>query len=518
MVDAVKDNPQGRLALRRAFYEKYGASLILKNGVGYGDAEIAFMEWEIKRGVLNPLQGPKPGSPWWYNVNLEFIFWSELSALVYESGFTFSDLDTEVSLWLNYIRRPSPATWYRAHNRSIASGFVRFADLARQETVFERIFMNEVLYRLLYVGVLQMGPVSQLPFRKLMDFIFDPALGIMNIVEDIPAFYPQDYPMSEQDAINVVYQGKSVEGKLNKDLNTWLMLPHLDKIYAMSAEWLSLPELKDYADENQPIYPDKATPEPAVKGPVKGKVQSLIVSAELDAATVAQFLPPELELSAQQVSRPGAHPILIFFNQNRLHASCMGWPVFRYNELAFLIPYVNFKGKTTAYAFTPILFVDSRLVAWAGEYAWKFNKLLAEFTITPPIQRGWRWLLDVDQVAFQVNQGQQGIASASCKSDGPPNMLNDLPNIGGLKAMLRLPGLMGRDGKFSQVTVSMNFETAEVQPAQGVVDVAQLDGFPLKNLHIPFGPLGATSFGGFRVNWDLTLSSPFGGPNPMQAP
>ncbi len=507
-VDAIKNDPQARIALRKAFYEKYGANLFAKNGLGYGDAEIAFMEWECRRGVLNPLQGSKPGSPWWFNVNLEFLYWGELSQLVYESRYRFDELDTEVSLWQAYIKKPSPATWYRAHNRSIASGYLRFAELAKKENVFERIFMNEVLYRLLYVGVLQMGPVSKLPFRKLMDTIFDPAVGIMNIVEDIPAFYPQNYPMSEEDAINVVYQGKSISGIANKELNTLLMLPHIDTIYALSEKWLSLPGLSKYTDHNRPIYPEISANLPVAKGPVKGKVQSLIVSAALDIATVAQFLPPELELSPQQISPEGTHPVLFFFNENRLHSSWFSWPVFRYDELAFLIPYVNFKGQTEAYSYTPILFVDSLVVAWLGEFVWKFNKLMAEFRTTPKISKGWRWFLDTHQVLYQVEQDDKIIAQANCSNDGQPDMLYNLPNADGLRTMFQLPGLMGRDGKFSKVTITMDLETAEVLPVQGNVVIDHLEGLSVPKIEVPFGPLGQSAFGGMRIIWDITLSSP----------
>ncbi len=511
IVEAVKDSPQGRLDLRKKFYEKYGGDVILNHKLGYGDAEISFMEWEIKRGVLNPLNGPKPGSPWWYNVNLEFLYWGELSQLVYESGFVFSNLDTQVNHWLLYIRKPGPATWYRAHNTSIASGYISFKDLAWKETVFERIFMNEVLYRVLYVGTLQMGPISKLPLRGVQNFFFDPALGIFNILEDIPEFYPQNYPLSEKDILNVLYQGKSIAGEASTLLNKLFILSHLNKVYSLSAQWLNLPEIKTFADGDNAIYPDKVSPQPKVKGFVKGTVQSLIVSSSLDASVVASLLPPELELSAQSISPAGQHPFLVFFNHNRLHATFFPWINFPYNELAFLIPYVNFKGQSETYAFTPILYVDSRIVSWLGEYMWKFNKLYANFNINPAIEKGWKWFLDSNQVNYQALQSSQVITSANSSNVGQPCMLNDLSGISGLKDMLSLPGLMGREGKFAKVGISMDYETAEVYPASGAVQINELQGFPLKNVNIPFSALGGSPFGGFRANWDITLSSPFGG-------
>lgn len=77
--------------------------------------------------------------------------------------------------------------------------------------------------------------------------------------------------------------------------------------------------------------------------------------------------------------------------------------------------------------------------------------------------------------------------------------------------MLSLPGLMGREGKFAKVGISMDYETAEVYPASGAVQINELQGFSLKNVNIPFSALDDSPFGGFRANWDITLSSPFGG-------
>jgi hypothetical protein len=89
-VDQVKNDPEGRYRLREEFYQKYGFGE--DGGADYGASELAFMRWEIERGVLNPPDDPRqPGSPWWRAVNEEFLYLSELAAAVYEAGLGSSD-------------------------------------------------------------------------------------------------------------------------------------------------------------------------------------------------------------------------------------------------------------------------------------------------------------------------------------------------------------------------------------------------------------------------------------------
>src|SRR5260370_871233 len=83
-VSAGADDPEARYGLRVRFYEKYGEAI--DDGAGYGNSELAFMRWEIDRGVLEPLDAPRPGSRWWRNVNASLLFDAELAALIYESG------------------------------------------------------------------------------------------------------------------------------------------------------------------------------------------------------------------------------------------------------------------------------------------------------------------------------------------------------------------------------------------------------------------------------------------------
>src|SRR5438874_2727118 len=153
-VSAVADDPEARYGLRVRFYEKYGEAI--DDGAGYGNSELAFMRWEIDRGVLEPLDAPRPGSRWWRNVNASLLFDAELAALIYEGGAQV-DAPPGSRRWLDYIDAPSERSWYVAHNGSIAAGYLAQAAAARDELDGEQRFMNIVLYRVLYAEAMVSG-------------------------------------------------------------------------------------------------------------------------------------------------------------------------------------------------------------------------------------------------------------------------------------------------------------------------------------------------------------------------
>jgi hypothetical protein len=67
-----------------------------------------------------------------------------------------------VRLWLEFSARPTGRNWYRAHNASIASGYLVHRDVAETENAPERFFMNVALVRVLYAHVLVGAPALAL--------------------------------------------------------------------------------------------------------------------------------------------------------------------------------------------------------------------------------------------------------------------------------------------------------------------------------------------------------------------
>ena len=96
-VAEVRDDPEGRYRLRVGFYQKYGFAK--DGGAGYGASELAFLRWEIERGVLNPLDHPaQPGSRWWRDVNDDFLLAAEQAADIAEGVATIEAPTAPVAL------------------------------------------------------------------------------------------------------------------------------------------------------------------------------------------------------------------------------------------------------------------------------------------------------------------------------------------------------------------------------------------------------------------------------------
>ncbi|PKV51398.1 hypothetical protein ATE84_3483 [Aquimarina sp. MAR_2010_214] len=250
IVLSVSDNPQGRYQLRYEFYQKYG-NPITKGNEGLGNSELAFIDWEIKRGTLNPLNHLNPGSAWWREVNSHFLYVATLAQLIKESGETFQGLPVPVNFWLDYINTPNEFSWYRAHNSSIISGYQIADKLACKETIYEQYFMNIVLYRLLYAQSM----VEGVSFGFLGKIFANPRGCAVAIITGVKAFYPDHYPMSEEDIKYVTHRARNFMGFIEDIFDKILILRHLNKLYIEAAKWDNSPIVMKFVTNNQPIYP-----------------------------------------------------------------------------------------------------------------------------------------------------------------------------------------------------------------------------------------------------------------------
>lgn len=251
-VDAVADNPQARLEMRRGFYQKYpGPSRI---GPGLGASELAFMGWEIERGVLEPLS--RGGSPWWRAVNTRLIYNAELASLIRQHGVAEAIGSTAATAWLDYIDNPSPMSWYRAHNRSIVDGYLDAADLAHAEPWSERVFVNVVLYRLLYAQ----GLVEGVDLGELGKILSDPADPSVDVLVHIPAFYPRHYPLSRHEVKDLLQRGHSCSDELAAGFDDLFVIPQLQALYDNAEQWLGQPGLAELIDNGRPCYPADLAP------------------------------------------------------------------------------------------------------------------------------------------------------------------------------------------------------------------------------------------------------------------
>jgi hypothetical protein len=251
-VSAVLDDPEGRYDLRVRFYEKYGD--VIGGGAGFGNSELAFMRWEIDRGVLNPLEptnGAKPGSDWWRQVNASLLFDAELASLIYESGEAIA-APRDSQRWLDYIDQKNEERWYLAHNGSIVAGYLKQAAAARAEIDGEQRFMNIVLYRVLFA---QAMVAKQTFFGRLGQIVADPMFPAVNLIVDVRDFYPRDYPLTPEDVRALRGRGDGLMDLAVRIFDEGIILHEAHSLYERAAQSLGIPELVRLFVDGRPIYP-----------------------------------------------------------------------------------------------------------------------------------------------------------------------------------------------------------------------------------------------------------------------
>lgn len=252
-IEMVKDKPHERYQIRELFYDNFGHGHFSR--FGFGNSELAFLQWE-ERGVLHPPDGDPAGSPWWSEVNLQFIYWSELAALIHLAGWEeqhLSDIEPQVLHWLDFIEEPSSKHWYKAHNSSIISGYHKYAELAHEEIHPEQVFINMVLYRLLYAQA--MVEAEHFAFGRLGQFLANPRGFAVNFIVNDHFFYPSSYPLTKEEQ-DIILGRKHSIGELEVHfLDDALILPHADELYETASKINNTPELMSFIDNGKPIYP-----------------------------------------------------------------------------------------------------------------------------------------------------------------------------------------------------------------------------------------------------------------------
>ncbi len=249
-VESLRNNPQTRLQLTEAFYQKYGKS-DSNHPFGFGESAISFLKWE-QRGVLNSPTFKLPGSAWWSEVNLWLIYHSELAEKAYEKGIPTNELSIPTQLWIYFIESPNPSTWYRAHNSSIIDGYFKYPHLAEKETKPEQIFINMVLYRLLFAQSLVEGDFI-LP--QLAKIIANPRGGAVDFIVHLDGFYPEHYPLTKEEIQDILGKAHNLEEFGVKFLDDVLVEPELTGLYEKASIWNQQPDLIKLIVNHKPAYP-----------------------------------------------------------------------------------------------------------------------------------------------------------------------------------------------------------------------------------------------------------------------
>ncbi|MEV6301099.1 hypothetical protein AB0M02_16950 [Actinoplanes sp. NPDC051861] len=243
MVAAVRDDPERRLGLAARFYEQRIDGRSIR---AYRRAEVAFMRWQIRCGVLRA----DGGSPWWRAVN-EALLRDAAEADLLCNGAAGSPTTRSVDAWLAFLRAPEPARWYRAHNASIVGGYLRHRDLVDGEGPLERFFMDVALLRVLYAHCLLIRPRLALGrLAPLGRVLGDPRLRGADLFLSLGDVLPDVYPLAKVGIEKVLAD----ENYLSRIMDYGVIVPRIAQLYRAAADDLGEPELAGLCEGDFPVY------------------------------------------------------------------------------------------------------------------------------------------------------------------------------------------------------------------------------------------------------------------------
>jgi hypothetical protein len=246
-VGEVRDRPQARVQLLRSSYAPPAGEAPLHRR--YPRAALAFMDWQLRRGLLNPLDDEHPGSPWWRAVN-ERLVRDTCEARLRLLGHPGPSSSTSVEPSIRFARGPSPRSWYAAHNATIVAAYLDHRDLAERENRVERFFINLVLVRVLYAHALVSAPRLAVGWlAPIAGWLGDPRLDSTGTFLSVSRVLPDQYPLAGE--LDDYIRAEHTLGRL---LDLGVITPRLTELYRWSALELQIPELTGLLDGTTPAY------------------------------------------------------------------------------------------------------------------------------------------------------------------------------------------------------------------------------------------------------------------------
>ena len=247
VVAAVRHDPARRLALASRFYDDRPGRAPIR---AYRRAELAFMRWQVDRGVLAPPGAGRPGSQWWRSVN-EGLLRDACEADLLMDGKPGPASSSAVSRWVDFLRRPSGPAWYRAHNASIVAGYLKHRHLTTAELPVERFFMDVALGRVLYAHALVCHPRLALGrLRAAGPLLGDPRWRGADLFLSLRRILPNRYPITGA-GINEILEAENYLGRV---IDYGVMMPRIQGLYAFAAADLCEPRLLDLIRDGFPVY------------------------------------------------------------------------------------------------------------------------------------------------------------------------------------------------------------------------------------------------------------------------
>jgi len=246
-VAAVRHEPALRLELASRFYDDRPGRASIR---AYRRAELAFMQWQVNRGVLAPAEAARPGSQWWRSVN-ESLLRDACEADQLAAGRPGQATKPAVARWVDFLKAPTARGWYRAHNASIVAAYLEHRHLCAAEMPVERFFMDVAMARLVCVHALVIRPRLALgrlaPAGRL---IGDPRWRGADLFLSLHNILPDRYPLAEFSIDEIL----ALENYAGRIIDYGVILPKMQALYEFAASDLDEPRLLDMVRNGFPVY------------------------------------------------------------------------------------------------------------------------------------------------------------------------------------------------------------------------------------------------------------------------
>ncbi|MGI8429902.1 MAG: hypothetical protein ACR2OB_11520 [Solirubrobacteraceae bacterium] len=155
------------------------------------------------------------------------------------------------TLWLDFLRAPTPAGWYRAHNASVVAGYLDHEVLAAQELLVERFLLNVALLRVLYAHALVAAPRLALgPFALLGPRLGDPRRRVVDHFLGLGHVFPHRYPVHDVGLEDLLRD----EQPLARVMDYGIISARLTPLYRFAAASLLEPRLLGLLRDGAPAY------------------------------------------------------------------------------------------------------------------------------------------------------------------------------------------------------------------------------------------------------------------------
>ena len=205
------------------------------------------MRWQVRRGLLNPLDASPPGSVWWRAMN-ERLLRDGCEALALVGGLPREPSSGRAAV-ARVRRHPDTVALVPGSQRQ-HPGYLEHEGLAEEESAPERFFMNVVLARVLYAHALAAAPHLALGrLAGLARTLGNPRLKMAGVFLSLRRVVPNRYPLARDVESYITDQQR-----LGRMLDYAVIVPQLQRLYEWSAEELAESRLLELVRDGNPIY------------------------------------------------------------------------------------------------------------------------------------------------------------------------------------------------------------------------------------------------------------------------